>query len=846
MLFSIAVVMGVGVVGWLIGHNFRHYPLRAKLVVAFLGVVLISIGIVSVFNSSILRSRLTAEIGGNLQELARSKAQAVGDLLAKQIDTLEALSVNRVVQDGLEVANARYDEVETAVIGQELQQLEAYWQSAIPNDPLVEQIVTNEIAAELLRFRNQFPENFEVLVTDVQGGLVAATNRTTSYTYAQTDWWQAAYRQGRGGTYIGQSAETKEVFIALPVYGRQSQVVVGVIRARLSLDIMVDILLFEENGRQQRVDLYLPGEGLFVPQISGLQYQSIEETLTNRLQQMATTQMPYQTMPYAEESGLVSQVAVFSYDPSSRLKIDELGWQIIAYQPGSEVFQAINASLGITGVTGLGALLLAGGLAVWLAQWLATPIGRLTAVVQQVTAGDLSVRVPVHTQDEMGQLATTFNGMTARLETTMAALTQHTHMLQTSAEVAQAASSSLNLQRVLQTSVELICERFGFYHASVFIIEPGMETAVLRESNSAVGKTLKQQGYNLVIGSRSLVGTATATHQPCVVQDVVNHPTHYKQPLLPDTRAEAVFPLLVGNLVIGALDVQSTHAYAFTPELTALLETLAAQIAIAVHHARLYEAQKATAERLAELDKLKMQFLANLSHELRTPLNSVIGFSRILMKGMNGTVTPAQVEDLNIIYENGRHLLGIINSLLDLSKIEAGKFELFYEEVDIPDVIESVLSTANGLIKEKQLVLKHHISPHLPSIQADGTRVKQILFNLVSNAIKFTEFGKICVVAHANSEWMTVSIIDTGIGIPKEKIGEIFDEFTQVDNSNTRQYEGTGLGLPISKKLVELHGGRIWVKSEPGLGSTFSFSLPIQHETSPRVTKAMSLELLMA
>lgn len=829
LFLVLAIFLLVLLVGrWVVVQHSPSYSLRTKLLLALLGVVILSVLLVSIFNNLFLRAQLTAEVGDNLQELARSKAQAVGDWVAKEVDILEALSVNRVLQEGLEVANEQYTGRDTADIQNQLSQLNHYWQTNLTNDPLHQQILTNDLATELLRFRNQFPENLEILVTDSQGGLVAATNVTEPYQYTQLAWWQATYRQGRGSNQLTFVPETKELLISLPVYGLQSQIVVGVIRSRISLNSLLDILLFEESGRQQRVDLFLPDNTLFVPHSAGLTSVSIAPNLLSGLQQMTRENLPYASLVYMDEPGLVSQVGMFSSDPGSRLQIEQLKWQIIAHQPEREVFLVVNTALRTTIITGLGAMLLVGGLTFWLVQWLANPIVQLNGVIQQVAAGNLAARAIVYTKDEIGLLATTFNDMAGRLQQTLSALTQRTEMLQTSSEVASAASLTLDLDQVLQSSVALIGKRFGFYHTAIFIVESGSETAILRESYSHKAKNLQLQGYSLAIGSESLVGQATASQYPYIIENVASQPFYYPHPSLPETKAEAVFPLLVGGAVIGALDVQSDQLGVFTPDLVNLLKTLADQIAVAVQHAWLYQEQKFTADRLAELDRLKMQFLAYISHELRTPLNSIIGFSRLLLRGMNGPITAKQGEDLTLIYENGRHLLGIINSLLDLSKIEAGKLELVYGQVNVATVVEGAVATGVGLLKDKPIVLKSCQVANLPLIQADETRVKQILFNLVSNAVKFTPAGTIRVIANADQHWVTISVVDTGIGIPKEKLGEIFDEFAQVDSSNSRQFEGTGLGLPISKKLVELHGGRIWVESEPGQGSTFTFSLPIQ------------------
>jgi signal transduction histidine kinase/CheY-like chemotaxis protein len=287
-------------------------------------------------------------------------------------------------------------------------------------------------------------------------------------------------------------------------------------------------------------------------------------------------------------------------------------------------------------------------------------------------------------------------------------------------------------------------------------------------------------------------------------------------------------PLKVRGQVIGALDFyENDQTRDWSVEDIAMVEAVANQVALAVENARAYEELQKTAEQLKEMDRLKTQFLANMSHELRTPLNSIIGFSRVILKGIDGPITEQQRDDLTSIYNNGQHLLGMINDILDISKIEAGKMALIFEPVDLQQIISGVMSTAAALVRDKPIKLEQEVALNLPIIRADGTRVRQVILNLLSNAAKFTEEGQITLRAWTDEDHITISVEDTGIGIPPKHQTTIFEEFRQVDASTTRRTGGTGLGLAISRHFVEMHGGRIWVESEPDVGSTFTFTLPI-------------------
>jgi signal transduction histidine kinase len=305
-------------------------------------------------------------------------------------------------------------------------------------------------------------------------------------------------------------------------------------------------------------------------------------------------------------------------------------------------------------------------------------------------------------------------------------------------------------------------------------------------------------------------------------------------------------PLLQEGLATGLICVQSHEARAYNENDRQLLRSIATQTSLAIANAQLFEKTQANVielsrlfagiqtanEQLRQLDQLKTQFLANMSHELRTPLNSIIGFSRVILKGIDGPLTTEQEEDLTSIYNNGQHLLMLINEILDMAKIEAGKMALAFEMVNIEDAAQATLSTMRSLIKE-DVELLHDLEPELPLIEADPMRVRQILMNLLSNAAKYTDEGSILLQINRDSEArIHIAVRDTGIGIATEDFDKLFKAFEQVDSSTTRAMGGTGLGLPITEWLVTMHQGRIWVESELGMGSTFHVTLPLRQEVN--------------
>ena len=296
-------------------------------------------------------------------------------------------------------------------------------------------------------------------------------------------------------------------------------------------------------------------------------------------------------------------------------------------------------------------------------------------------------------------------------------------------------------------------------------------------------------------------------------------------------RAILAVPLLRDERLIGALVMGRKIAGEFTSGVIELLTTFANQSALAIQNARLFRELAYKSRQLEVASQHKSEFLANMSHELRTPLNAIIGFSEVLTERMFGELNEKQDEYLKDIYVSGTHLLSLINDILDLSKIEAGRMELESTEFHLPTAIENALTLVRERAGRRSLGLQTNIDDRLGQIQADERKVRQVVLNLLSNAIKFTpEGGRIEVGAVPKDGFVEVSVSDTGTGIAPEDQEKVFEEFRQVGTA-AKKIEGTGLGLTLCRKFVELHGGRIWVKSELGQGSTFTFTIPMRQRT---------------
>ncbi|MCA9899469.1 MAG: GAF domain-containing protein [Anaerolineales bacterium] len=407
--------------------------------------------------------------------------------------------------------------------------------------------------------------------------------------------------------------------------------------------------------------------------------------------------------------------------------------------------------------------------------------------------------------------------------------------LETVAQVSTAASTILEVEELLQSVVDLAKSSFDLYHVHIYLVSESGKKLTLKAGAGNIGRLMSLEGHEINIQDDSIVARAARTRQGVLENNVRRTLDFLPHPLLPETKAEMALPMLVGGKLIGVLDLQANKKDFFSEEELNVQTTLAAQIAVAVENANQYAVQVQTAVKLREVDQLKSEFLASMSHELRTPLNSIIGFADVLLEGLDGDLNERMEEDVRLIRESGNHLKGLIGDILDMSKIEAGRMDLRYEEIDMVQLANDLVATSASLAQEKNLYLHLDVDKAVSTIQADRTRLRQIMWNIVGNAIKFTEKGGVTITLQPKSSYLLCSVRDTGIGIKEEHIDVVFEQFRQIDGGLNRAAGGTGLGMPITKKLVELHGGDIWIESVYGQGSTFFFTLPYEPpKTKPK------------
>ena len=411
-------------------------------------------------------------------------------------------------------------------------------------------------------------------------------------------------------------------------------------------------------------------------------------------------------------------------------------------------------------------------------------------------------------------------------------LTQSVEKLTALGEVSHALSSTLDLETVLSTIVSRASQLAGAAGCSIYEYDEAAEHFELRATHNDDAQFVEALRTAPLRKGEGLMGRAAEIRETIQIPDITQ-PGAY-QSSVRDTlirfgyRALLAVPLLREDQIIGSLSFNRKAPGAFPPEVVDVLKTFATQSALAIQNARLFREIADKSRQLEAASRHKSEFLANMSHELRTPLNAVIGFSEVLLQRMFGALNDKQDEYLKDIYASGQHLLSLINDILDLSKIEAGRMELVSAPFHLPSALENAVTLVRARAARHGIALELDVDPGLGELVGDERKVKQVLLNLLSNAVKFTpEGGRISLKASRRDGAVEISVTDTGIGIAPEDQAAIFEEFRQVGSDDARKQEGTGLGLTLAKKFVELNGGRIWVESEVGRGSTFTFMLPV-------------------
>lgn len=589
--------------------NVNDWPLAAKLTGSVLVLLIPATIVINAVILSVLQTSITTQIGNNLYTVAGAAAGNVGKEISDIVVQLGDLARDRTLVNEVLAADAGYSGSADAA-RQELQQMDAQWMVAKPGDPLLLSRQNTDTGRDLRIFLNAKPNFSDLIVTDKYGGLVAVTTPPGMFAQNSEAWWPGAFRSGAGDIYISQpfydqALNLFTITVAVPIVRPNSPEVIGVLHADYRLGNLVNVLTDIKVAQTGRA-LLLTRDGLRLDTTAGgdIRIPAIEwDRILNN------PSGNFFTGSFQSKQSLVAAAAVTS--PGNNLQqVNDLRWYVVIRQDLDEGLAAQRS------IVGVGALIAAIGLVVVIfftintARALVRPIASLTSVARLARAGNLEIMAPVDSRDEVGILSESFNAMIGEIRSFTGSLEQkvadRTAQLAAINEIASAIAASLDLNEVMSKTVNLIRDRLGFYHVSIFLIDLKGENAVVRESTGEVGRILKERPHTLAVGSQSIIGYVTANRKPRIALDTGADAGHFKNPLLPDTRSEMALPLVVGGTLFGALDVQSTAPNAFGGDDVAVLQNMANQVAIAINNARLFQQSQ---DRLAEVSLLNRQYL---------------------------------------------------------------------------------------------------------------------------------------------------------------------------------------------------------------------------------------------
>jgi len=447
--------------------------------------------------------------------------------------------------------------------------------------------------------------------------------------------------------------------------------------------------------------------------------------------------------------------------------------------------------------------------------------------------------IPIAGNDEIADMAKAADFFITSAQARTRELAQSVEELRALDQVTQAVNSSVDLETVLATIVAKATQLSGTEAGAIYVLDDAAQEFRLRSTYGLDdGIVAELKDSHIRIGQTAM-SEAAARRVPIQVPDIQNDPSSTIDVIIrAGFRALLFVPLLGAERIVGALVVRRKQPGEFPKTTVELLQTFAAQSVLAFQNARLFSEIEKKSQQLETANQHKSQFLANMSHELRTPLNAIIGYSEILQEDVADLGQDNLVPDLRKIEGAGRHLLGVINDILDLSKVEAGRMDIFLEDVEIVPMLEDVRAIIVPLAEKNGNAVEYRLADNLGSMRTDRTKLKQSLLNILSNANKFTENGRVTLVAERIQNGRTAvrfAISDTGIGMSEEQLGRLFQAFSQAETTTSQKYGGTGLGLVITRNFCQLLGGDVTVASKPGEGSTFTITLPDRSTTQPKI-----------
>lgn len=783
------------------GIRFALLPTWVKAATILVGVVVL----VALFASSRLtaissRAQMDA-LAETLRQISDSEAARIAGQLADEIARLEVFTQSAAIQNSLLQSQG----------------------AAAPDTGVVVFQADPAATAALDEWRQTHGQIASIALLNKDGVLLAISPPPEALPADGREKWSWFDQSVGTGTIVieetratGELAAAQGIRVTIPVQGDDAPI--GVMYAVLDPSALA---YKAQAGTDLHVNVFRRSSGsIIIPATDPASGDAYPDTLFYLLATRIESE-PSGTAYYRSTTLRREYNQVYAFTEIETLKIDEsrdvnLGWVVIAQRTGDNIPAAVgatNSALVLVVWIGAGLTLLSILTVVFLSY---RPILNLTHIAEHIIEqDDLEHPIPTSSGGEAKILANAIRRLAGRLHH------QNTH-LNVAVKVSQE-SLLLDLQAILDRSVQMMCEQMDYGWVGIYGVESSKQRASVLAAMGTSELSLKQ-GDIVIAGDRTLAGRAlfTQTEQR---DPGVDTATFAGARARPD---QVVIPM--AGRTPGTLHVIAHRANVFTEGDLEILRLIANQIRFILENRYLLTETEMAKEEAEKANQVKSQFLASMSHELRTPLNAILNFSKFLSSGMLGDINSEQKDVADKIATSGRHLLNLINDVLDISKIESGSLRLFVEDdVDLNEAARHVADAARALLASKPVDLRLDIDRSLPQMVGDKRRITQIMLNLVSNACKFTAAGSVSISLHQRDATAQFAVRDTGPGIAPEDFETIFESFRQTE-TGLRQGEGTGLGLPIARRLAEAHGGHLWLESQLGKGTTFFLSLPIRSE----------------
>jgi signal transduction histidine kinase len=822
--------------------------LRKKIVLAFLmvGFIPVLIGLLMTYWTGTVHLR--EAMGQNFQGLAVEAARKIDMVIEREIDGKRHLAAQTEILADLGAANRAYARLSDSDVARVLAERRERWGSG-ENSPLRQQILLSPTSSVLRGYiRTMAVPYLAFFVTDEQGAVVASANGAPDYLNGDQPWWRETYSNGLGKSYIGdlffsEPDQTYAIIMAVPIMDEASQKAIGVLAVvhdvRELLQPPIHAILFGKSGHAMLIDsdgrvLTCP----FLPTGTLLKERGLVSSLTSAL--------PNWVM--ADDDGHGGTGSIIGFAPVAATSVITSAstgkrWHTFIRQDPEELYEPIDSLLWSATSSGIALIGFVALMGLILSKRLAKPIQLLQQGAEQIGKGNLDVTLSIRTDDEIEQLAGAFNEMTAKLRESYSTLEQRvkerTSQLSALNMIAATTNRSLELQDTVENALEKMLEVMEFESGAIWLWTADEDRLTLQASRGIPPEIIKR--YKEVAAGEMAIGEVAGSGRRMIIEDTSRGLPAEGLIAKEGCAAWVAIPLVSKGRVLGVFSGACQGPKQFSQQHLGLLESMCSQLSVAIENALLYSRARAMVEQLREAERFKESFFSNVSHELRTPLTSILGYSEALLAKMAGELTANQREAVTSIHNSGALLLEIVSNLLDLTKIRAGKMELHFGEFSMRHLITTCVKAVDPLAAQKGLVLRHAMGPEPFMVQADQIKIKQILLNLLSNAVKFSPPGGRIEIEVRHSviggrPAIEVSVVDQGIGIREEDLGRIFDEFTQVDSSFTREFGGTGLGLAIVKQFVEMHGGTVAVTSRIGHGCRFTFVIPTRLDLDPAVS----------